>query len=94
MKQEELDNRLGEIEASLMRIERTASNRTYLLCESQNVYEICRFLFENLALRFVISTGVDAEDCFEVLHHFANDESGCIVTVKAFIRDRSRAAFQ
>ena len=34
------------------------------------------------------STGVDAEDCFEVLHHFANDETGCFVTVRAFIRDR------
>jgi Ni,Fe-hydrogenase III component G len=88
MKQEELDNRLGDIEGSLIRIERTADNRAYLLCEAEKVYEICRFLFDDLGLRFVISTGVDAEHCFEVLHHFANDESGCFVTVKAFIRDR------
>jgi Ni,Fe-hydrogenase III component G len=88
MNQQELDNELSTLEDKLIRIERTAENRVYLLCERENVFAICRFLFEDLALRFVISTGIDAEDCFEVLHHFANDASGCIVTVRAFIRDR------
>lgn len=88
MKQEELDNRLSEIEGELLGVERTADKRIFLPCESEKVYSICKFLFDDLELRFVISTGVDAEHCFEVLHHFTNDESGCIVTVKAFIRDR------
>jgi len=88
MKQEELDNRLSEIEGELLGVERTADKRIFLPCESEKVYSICKFLFDELELRFVISTGVDAEHCFEVLHHFTNDESGCIVTVKAFIRDR------
>jgi Ni,Fe-hydrogenase III component G len=88
MTQDELDTRLTEIEDRLMGIERKASNRIYLLCEAENVVAVCQFLFEELDLRFVISTGVDAEHCFEVLHHFSNDESGSVVTVKAFIRDR------
>ena len=88
MNQEELDNRLSEIEARLIGVERTVDNRVYLRCESEHVYEVCQFLFDELSLRFVISSGVDAEDCFEVLHHFSDDASGCIVTVKAFIRDR------
>ena len=88
MKQEELDNRLSEIEGELLGVERTADNRIFLPCESEKVCAVCKFLFEELQLRFVISTGVDAEHCFEVLHHFSNDESGCIVTVKALIRDR------
>ena len=75
-------------------IERTTGNRIYLLCESEHVYRVCKFLFDDLKLRFVISTGVDAEHCFEVLHHFANDESGCFVTVKAFIRDRAAPALE
>ncbi len=98
MKQHELDKRLSTIEGKLIRTERKhalsavegVGHRVYLLCERENVFEICRFLFEDLALRFVISTGIDAEDCFEVLHHFANDESGCIVTVKANIGDREK----
>jgi len=88
MKQEELDNRLSEIEGELLSVERTEDNRIFLPCESEKAYAVCKFLFEELQLRFVISTGVDAEHCFEVLHHFTNDESGCIVTVKAMIRDR------
>lgn len=88
MEQEVLDKRLAEVKDRLIDIERVAENRVYLLCEAEHVHDVCRFLFEDLALRFVIATGVDAEHCFEVLHHFADDECGCVVTVKAFIRDR------
>jgi len=88
MNQETLDKRLEETADRLIGIERTQENRVYLLCESENVYDVCRFLFDTLNLRFVISTGVDAEHCFEVLHHFTDDECGCMVTVKAFVRDR------
>ena len=88
MKQEELNKRLAEVEDRLIGIERPLENRVYLLCESENVYDLCRFLFDDLALRFVISTGIDAEHCFEVLHHFTDDECGCVVTLRAFIRDR------
>jgi NADH-quinone oxidoreductase subunit C len=88
MNHEALNKRLREIEGRLIGIEQTTENRIYLLCESEEVYDVCRFLFGDLKLRFVISTGVDAEHCFEVLHHFSDDECGCVVTVKAFVRDR------
>jgi Ni,Fe-hydrogenase III component G len=88
MHQNELDNQLSQIRDRLTDIDRKADNRVFLPCEAENVYEVCRFLFDDLGLRFVISTGIDAEDCFEVLHHFSDDESGCLVTVKAFIRGR------
>jgi NADH-quinone oxidoreductase subunit C len=88
MQQNELDNQLLQIRDKLTGIDRKAENRVFLPCEAENVYEVCRFLFNDLRLRFVISTGIDAQDCFEVLHHFSDDESGCVVTVKAFVRDR------
>lgn len=94
MIQDELDRRLVEVEEKLIGIERTAEKRIYLLCEAENVYGVCDFLFNELTLRFVISTGLDAEHCFEVLHHFADDECGCFVTVKAFIRDRETPAIE
>jgi len=88
MQQNELDRQLSQIRDRLTGIDRKADNRVFLPCEAENVYEVCRFLFSELGLRFVTSTGIDAQDCFEVLHHFSDDESGCVVTVKAFIRDR------
>jgi Ni,Fe-hydrogenase III component G len=94
MNQEELNNRLSEIKDKLIDIEQTSDVRVYLLCEAENSFAVNKFLFEDLALRFVIATGIDSEDCFEVLYHFSNDETGCVVTVKAFIRDREHPAIE
>ena len=94
MNQEELNNRLAEIKDRLTAIEQPADNRIYLSCEAENSYAVNKFLFEDVPLRFVIATGIDSDDCFEVLYHFTNDETGCIVTVKAFIRDRENPAIE
>lgn len=94
MNQEELNNRLLEIRDKLIDIEHTTNNRIYLPCVAENSYDVCKFLFEDLPLRFVIVTGIDSDNCFEVLYHFSNDETGHIVTVKAFIRDRENPSIE
>ena len=94
MQQEELKDRLSEVKDKLIGIEETTERRIYLLCEAENAHAVNKFLFEDLSLRFVIITGIDSEDCFEMLYHFSNDESGCFVTVKAFIRDREKPAIE
>ena len=94
MNHEELNNRLQEIKDRLIEIKQVGDRRIYLPCESENTCDVCRFLFKDLALRFVISTGIDSDNCFEVLHHFANDETGHIVTVKAMIRDRENPSIE
>ena len=94
MEQEELKNRLSELQDKLIDTKTTADNRIYLLCEAENAYAVNKFLFEDLSLRFVIATGIDSDDCFEVLYHFSNDQTGCVVTVKAFIRDREKPAIE
>jgi Ni,Fe-hydrogenase III component G len=85
---------LQEIKDRLVEIKLAGERRIYLPCESENAREVCRFLFEDLALRFVIATGVDSDNCFEVLYHFANDETGHIITVKAFIRNRENPSIE
>ena len=94
MNQEQLYNKLSEIKDKLIAIERAADNRVYLLCEAQNSYAVNKFLFEDVGCRFVIVTGIDAEDCFEVLYHFSYDQLGCMITVKAFIRNRENPAIE
>ncbi len=94
MNQEELNNRLTEIKDKLTAVEQPADNRIWLTCEAENSYEINKFLFEEVPLRFVIATGIDSDDCFEVLYHYAYDETGCVVTLKAFIRDREKPAIE
>ncbi|GAJ13831.1 unnamed protein product, partial [marine sediment metagenome] len=94
MNQEELNNRLAEIEDKLTAIEQPADNRVWLTCEAENSYEINKFLFEDVPLRFVIATGIDSDDCFEVLYHYAYDETGCMITLKANIGDREKPAIE
>ena len=94
MKQEELKNRLAEISDKLIETQETSDTRIYLLCESENNLAVNKFLFQDLRLRFIIATGIDAGDCFEILYHYTNDETGCIVTVKAFIRDRENPSIE
>jgi Ni,Fe-hydrogenase III component G len=85
---------LSEIKDKLINIEQTMDSRIFLLCEAENSFAVNKFLFEDLSLRFVIATGIDSEDCFEILYHFSNDETGCVVTVKAFIRDRENPSIE
>ena len=94
MNREELNNRLLEIKDKLTAIEQKADNRICLSCEAENSYAVNKFLFEDVPLRFVIATGIDSDDCFEVLYHYAYDETGCMITLKAFIRERERPAIE
>ena len=94
MNREELENKLSEIKGKLISTEQTTDNRIYLLCESENNHAVNKFLFEDLKCRFLIASGVDAEDCFEVLYHYAYDKLGLVITVKAFIRDRENPAIE
>jgi len=94
MNQEELNNKISEIKDKLTAIEQPADNRIWLTCEAENSYAVNKFLFEEVPLRFVIATGIDSDDCFEVLYHYAYDETGCMITLKAFIRDRENPAIE
>lgn len=88
MNSEELRKKLSEIQDKLTKIEEPVDNRIYLYCESENSYAVNKFLFEEVPLRFVIATGIDSDDCFEIIYHYSYDETGCVVNLKAFIRDR------
>jgi len=88
MNSEELRNKLSEIKDKLTKIEEPIDNRIYLYCESENSYAVNKFLFEEVPLRFVIATGIDSDDCFEIIYHYSYDETGCVINLKAFIRDR------
>ena len=94
MNQEELNNKLLEIKDKLIAIERKPDSRIWLSCEAENGYAINKFLFEDVPLRFVIATGIDSDDCFEVLYHYAYDPIGCMVTLKAIIRDRENPSIE
>jgi len=94
MNQQELKDKLAEIKDKLTDIQQPLDDRISLLCEAENAYAVNKFLFEEVPLRFVIATGIDSDDCFEVLYHYAYDQLGFLITLKAFIRDRENPAIE
>jgi len=77
MNSEELRNKLSEIKDKLTKIEEPIDNRIYLYCEAENSHAVNKFLFEEVPLRFIIATGIDSDDCFEIIYHYSYDETGC-----------------
>jgi Ni,Fe-hydrogenase III component G len=94
MNLQELNGKLSQIKDKLIAIEQKTANRIFLSCEADNAYAVNKFLFEDVGCRFVIETGIDSDDCFEVLYHYSYDETGCVITIKAFIRDRKLPAIE
>jgi Ni,Fe-hydrogenase III component G len=94
MNQEELENRLSQIKDKLIGIEHRPEIRIFLMCESENNYEVCKFLFEEVEARFVIATCIDSDNCYEILYHFSYDQTGCVITVNSFIRDRENPSIE
>ena len=90
MNQEELNNKLSEIKEKLLAFEQPLDDRIIISCEAENAYSINQFLLEDIGARFVIITGIDANDCFELLYHYSYDQTGCVITIKTFIRDRKQ----
>lgn len=94
MNQQELNKKIVEVEDKLIAIEQRPGNRIFLLCEAENSYTINRFLFEDVQARFVIATGIDSDDCFEVLYHYSYDQTGCVITINTYIRDHDNPSIE
>lgn len=94
MNQEELNNKIAEIKDKLQAIEQPASNRMRLLCDAKNSYAVNKFLLKDVKARFCVATGIDADDCFEIIYHYAYDQTGCMIDVKTFIRDRQNPSVE
>ncbi len=88
MNQEELNKKIAEIKDKVTAITHPLENRIYLDCELENSYAVNKFLFEEVPTRFVIITGIDTDDCFELLYHYSYDQTGCVITLKVFLRDK------
>ncbi len=94
MDRAQLIDKLDQIREKLESIEQTKDNRFYLLCDSENSFAVNRFLFEDMKCRFTIATVIDSDHCYEVLYHFAHDQTGCFLTVKAFIRNKEKPSVE
>lgn len=59
--------------------------RIYIDIAPQTVVRATRLMLDEYAARFQIATGVDTSAGFEVMYHWALDESDCVVTFRALL---------
>lgn len=94
MNQQELNNKLEQVKDKLIAFEQKAGNQIFISCEAEKSLELNKFLLEDVGARFCIATGIDADNWFEVIYHYSYDQTGCVINIKAFIRDRQRPSIE
>jgi NADH:ubiquinone oxidoreductase subunit C len=83
----EIMEKLDTLKSQVTLFDQPYENRIYLSCESEDCLVINKFLWQDIGARFVIATAIDCEQYFEILYHYSDDESGCVINLKCFIRD-------
>lgn len=62
--------------------------RYYIEIFPEDIVYCTKILFEDLGLRFITATGIDCEDCFEILYHFMYDKTGEIISLRVKIKNK------
>lgn len=65
-----------------------APRRVYIRLNKEDIFEVARILFKELGLRFSIASGVDTTEGFEILYHFAYDQTGEVYSLRVLIEDK------
>lgn len=59
--------------------------RTYIRTPRKDVYNLAKYLFEEIHCRLSIATGIDTRDGIEIIYHFSYDEAGAYYNIKTLI---------
>ena len=62
--------------------------RIYFSVDKKDIREAARVLFKDLGIRYVIASGTDTPQGFEILYHFSWDKTGQIISVRVLIEDK------
>ncbi len=62
--------------------------RVYLTVKKEDIFELSRFLFKELGLRFVTASGIDTPRAFEIIYHFSDDAAGVVYSARVLLEDK------
>ena len=62
--------------------------RIYISIKTEDIREVANLLFKDLKLRFVIASGCDTPEGFEILYHFSFDKTGELFSLRVLIEDK------
>jgi len=80
---EKLKEKLGDL---IKDVKAHNERRIYLTIEKSDIRKATEVIFNDMDARYIIVTGVDNFDSFELLYHFSFDkEGGIIVSLRTFL---------
>ncbi len=80
---EQLKEKLGNL---IKDVKVHNDKRIYLTVEKPDIKKAVNIIFNDMGGRYIIVTGIDNFDSFELLYHFSFDkEGGVVVSLKTFL---------
>jgi len=77
-----------EFAGKIMNFEEHSTRRIYIEIAPQDIADVARFLFTELAFRFATASAIDTPKGIEILYHFSHDNSGKMLTIRTLIKDK------
>ncbi|MCD6399520.1 NADH-quinone oxidoreductase subunit C [candidate division WOR-3 bacterium] len=68
--------------------------RIYITVDKKDLKKAVKIVFKNMGARYVIVTGVDNFNKFELLYHFSFDKEGGIITSFRVFLDKEKAEIE
>jgi NADH:ubiquinone oxidoreductase subunit C len=91
----EIKDRIKEgLSGKIIHWEEKTVRRIYFSVKPEDIYEVARFLFKDLSLRFSTASGVDTVQGLEILYHFSFDQTGEMFSVRVLIKDKINPEIQ
>jgi len=79
---EELKTRFGE---SVYEVAVRSAKRATVTVNPAAIVDLCRFLYKELNLRFIIASALETSRGIEILYHFSKDSSGLILNLQVIL---------
>ncbi len=65
-----------------------SNKRVFFTVNKGDIFEVVKYLFKELGLRFSTASGMDTAAGFEIIYHFSDDKIGYIYSVRIVIEDK------
>jgi len=66
-------------------IQNPTKKRVYITVDRGNIKECAKVIFRDLDARYIIASGIENFDSFEILYHFGFDKEGVIVSIRTYL---------
>lgn len=72
----------------------TDPKRIYFDIPPAHIHKLVSYLFKELNLRFIIASGTDTRRAVEILYHFADDNTGAVISARVTLKDKKNLTIE